>query len=632
MRRLFQPLLCLLLLVSPLLAEDTGPMQPVDRLVAFVQEASAFLDKPEPGKSHLVRLSGRIDGLRSRPLNIDLQLVIGSSHDFFVNLTIDDIDTGFGQQRDGATVRPWLRSRNGTLFLGEPLPLDAAASNPLRHTEPWIRQIVSLLPFTLTLLQANPGALGTIEYQDRTLQITRGRARSGSITFDAADKPTAAKARWGKYQATCAIREWEINRSLEENEAVIGQNKRIMAASATVPVASADLHRMFGGLVNFLAEYSPLAPKPAAIPFDQPLTVRQRDPAGHGMLCTGFGKRVLFVSGTPEQMGAAHGNLLAPSVNKLLERVLFVVGMADTIYSNRWFPEQLEEIQTVCGPHVPARFLRECDALAAAAGIAARDARLGNLFPERFHCSGVAVRGRATIDGQLYHARVLDYMRDIMLQNEAVVQVFLPNDGYRWISQGYAGLVGTVTAMNEKGLAVGEIGGRGEGAWAGLPMSLLLREIMEKAADVDKAVDLLRNTPRTCEYYYVFSDAARRMLAVHATPQEIQILQPGEQHERLPQVLPDTVFISEGRRAEELSRRLRRHYGKIDATVMIELIKRPVAMESNLHNAIFRPETGDLWLAEAGKTTPACDEPYSKFNMHELFRFYSEQYQKQRLN
>ena len=45
-------------------------------------------------------------------------------------------------------------------------------------------------------------------------------------------------------------------------------------------------------------------------------------------------------------------------------------------------------------------------------------------------------------------------------------------------------------------------------------------------------------------------------------------------------------------------------------------------MESNLHNAIFAPETLDMWFADAGRHTPACDEPYAHVNLAELVQFY----------
>ena len=58
---------------------------------------------------------------------------------------------------------------------------------------------------------------------------------------------------------------------------------------------------------------------------------------------------------------------------------------------------------------------------------------------------------------------------------------------------------------------------------------------------------------------------------------------------------------------------------------MIEIIKRPVAMKSNLHNAVFMPETLDLWFADAGKRTPACDEPYTKVNLNHILDVYRAQ-------
>ena len=86
------------------------------------------------------------------------------------------------------------------------------------------------------------------------------------------------------------------------------------------------------------------------------------------------------------------------------------------------------------------------------------------------------------------------------------------------------------------------------------------------------------------------------MAAVHADARQMTVLGPGEQNPQLPLVPNDTVLISGPGRAEALSNRLQEHYGKIDVAAMIEIIKRPVAMRSNLHNAIFTPETLDNHL------------------------------------
>ena len=278
--------------------------------------------------------------------------------------------------------------------------------------------------------------------------------------------------------ATIIFRSWQIDTpSSDELFCAAMQPK-------TQQVPAGDLVRMGAAAFNFAGEYLDPAPQPVK---RQGIEIIARDPAGHGLLCRSAGNAVLIVDGTPEQMGTAHGRLLRESIRGLTERVVYGVGAADSLATGVWFFNRVAEIERQARPHVPARFLVECDALALASGVSSRDALAANLFPERFHCSGVAVCGKATADGRILHARVLDYMRDIGLQNFACVTVFLPRDRNAWISGGYAGFVGTVTAMNEHGLAVGEVGGSGEGRWDGLPMSFMLRVIMERATTVEDA-------------------------------------------------------------------------------------------------------------------------------------------------
>ncbi len=350
-----------------------------------------------------------------------------------------------------------------------------------------------------------------------------------------------------------------------------------------------------------------------------------RDPAGHGLVWQSQGKMLMVVEGTPEQMGAAHGAMLARQARKLAERAVYVVGAADTLASGTWYLDRMEEIQRRTVPHTPPRFLAECDAMSKAAGISTRDGRYANLLPERFHCTGVALRGKATRDGRVLHARVLDYMRDIQLQDAALVGVFLPEGHHAWMTLGYAGFVGTVTAMNEKGLAVGEMGGGGQGHWDGVPMSFLLRDVMERAGNVEEALDILRRSLRTCQYYYVLSDRSGAMAAVEADPEKLTVLRPGDQDPRLPRIPDDVVLISGRDRAEVLCQRIREHYGRIDAAMLTELIKRPVAMSSNLHDAVFSPQTQEMWFADAARGTNACDEPYHHVSLPELVRRYREE-------
>jgi hypothetical protein len=45
---------------------------------------------------------------------------------------------------------------------------------------------------------------------------------------------------------------------------------------------------------------------------------------------------------------------------------------------------------------------------------------------------------------------------------------------------------------------------------------------------------------------------------------------------------------------------------------------RPVAMKSNLHNALFAPQSLEVWVANAGPKTPASKEPYTHYDFKSL--------------
>jgi outer membrane lipoprotein-sorting protein len=342
---------------------------------------------------------------------------------------------------------------------------------------------------------------------------------------------------------------------------------------------------------------------------------------GNGRLEEVDGTKVLVLKGTPEEMGHQHGVLMKDEIHRLVEQILFGVGVGTSFEKGTWVFGEIEGAQKRLNPFMDERYYKEMDALASAAELPKEEVRLANFFPEMFHCSGFAVFGKATTDGKLYHGRVLDYMRGMGLEQSAVVMVFQPDKGNAWVNVGYAGFVGSVTAMNEKHIAMGEMGGRGEGNWDGKPMAELVREVMEKANTLDEAVAIMRKGPRTCEYYYVISDANNNSaVGIAATPDKFQVIKPGESHELLPHPSKDTVLMSAGDRYEELARRVKANYGKFDAAGARDLMTRPVCMTSNLHSALFEPETLDFWIANADSKSPAAHCRYTHYNLAELLK------------
>lgn len=372
-------------------------------------------------------------------------------------------------------------------------------------------------------------------------------------------------------------------------------------------------------LVRFL-EVAPKALK-NKIPTLGPATGERRVVAteGKGRLEMIDGTKVLFLKGSPEEMGRQHGTLLKREIHDVMGRILYGIGVGSSFDKGNWFFGEIEGAQARVEPFVDPRHLAEMDAMATAAGLHVQETRLGNFFPELFHCSGFSLFGKATKDGRMYHGRVLDYMKGVGLEQNAVVIVHQPDYGHAWINLTYAGFVGSVTAMNAKGISIGEMGGGGYGNWDGKPMAHLMREVMEKSSTLDEAIEIMRVGPRTCEYYYVISDGnAKDAVGIAATPDTFEVIRAGQPHPRLRHAIEDTVLMSAGDRYEHLAKRVKDGYGTFTAESAIALMSRPVCMTSNIQSVLFAPDTLDLWVANADGKNVASATRFTKYNLKEL--------------
>lgn len=345
---------------------------------------------------------------------------------------------------------------------------------------------------------------------------------------------------------------------------------------------------------------------------------------GKGYLEKVDGYRVLHLKGTPEEMGYQHGVLLKDHVR---ENMAFLLDQAQDeeievggVKLTR--PMIAAFLNTLFVDKVPERFVKEMNALAKGAELPGAKVIAANLIPELFHCSGFALLQEATATGKLYHGRVLDYGVDWKLQEHAVLIIQEPEGRIPFVNVSYAGFIGSVTGMNAEQIGIGEMGGRGEGQWQGIPMSFLVRMVLEQASTLEQAIHVFQDNPRTCEYYYVISDArANAAVGMKAVPERIELIRPGAEHPLLPHPVRNTVLMSAGERYKALRELVAAGYGRFTEQEAVRLMDAPVAMKDNLHDVLMVPGDGVLHVANAAKDrSPAWKQKYYRFDWLELMR------------
>ena len=616
---LMRPATALFVFASPLCAEEPAPA--AGKLVEALQQVVSFIS-PDPGappraielEAVFENASGTIKVLDGRPVRLKFQ----APNKFFLGTVVDG---PVSLSSDGTKVWIHVPGKNMLLegdasvprFSGRAESVQATKVPPVRI--PVTSAQLALVPLLadITMRTADGGGVAlSITPKDAAVESFHiPKATLTAVLPDAHSWPQTISYDDGKGTAvTLRLKSHSLSDELPQ--------------SAWQPVAEADdkTDRVaLAHLVKFLE--TAVGSIGSTIPSLPPATGSRKVIAteGKGRLEDHDGARVLFLEGTPEEMGRQQGTLMKKEVNRLVDRILYGVGVGSSFDKGRWFFGEIEEAVRRTGPFIDPRHLREMDALADAAGRDREETRLSNFFPELFHCSGFALLGDSTVEGKVYHGRVLDYLRGMGLEENAVVMVIKPDAGNAWINLSYAGFIGSVTAMNEKQIAIGEMGGRGEGNWDGKPMAQLVREVMEKCSTLEEAIELMKTSKRTCEYYYVISDAkSKKACGIKATKDIFEVILPGGTHPQLSDPIKDTVLMSAGDRYTELVRRVKGNYGKFNAESARELMTHPVCMNSNIQSVLFAPDTLDLWVANADSGNVASATRYTRYNLRELLK------------
>lgn len=317
---------------------------------------------------------------------------------------------------------------------------------------------------------------------------------------------------------------------------------------------------------------------------------------GRGRLEQGpGGVPILYLEGTPEEMGEQHGVLLRGEIRALLDwYVTAFVGERDLAEAKR-------KALAMFSPHMSDAERREAEALAHAAGLPVDDVLFGQCFTDvyrLFACSTVAA---PSPEGPLL-ARNLDFPSMGRLGRYSIVTVARPDGRRPFVSVGWPGLIGVLSGQSEALALAVMVVHNADGARAGVPFQLAFRRVLEEADDVAHAERLLRDLPLTVTNNLMVVDRAGGARALELHPDGIVARGP----DRDGRVVSTNHFVSRERRQARLSieyvSSIRRYRAVCDATEVpgpLALADARAALDAasvpvTLQSMIFLPEAGAL--------------------------------------
>lgn len=308
---------------------------------------------------------------------------------------------------------------------------------------------------------------------------------------------------------------------------------------------------------------------------------------------------VVWLTGTPYEMGLQQGQLLKNEIATLGEPVLTVLdlfgrglGLA-RLAEKRSFPYAIEECRGMAEGAKDVGFTYDACMVLAFGDV--YQYAFGNALPQELlweGCSQFVATGPATLNGELYHGSTVDSPTPMYyLINNPVVMVRQPNDGLPHIFVTYPGVVWPNSGMNVASITLGldtaVTDATGLSFYGGSNVQFMA-EILQGATRFDEAVNFLENQPRVRPNIIMGADGKSQQAGVFefsGTAFEVRRMGPEDviyttnhfTSEKMydQQVQPEQSSLLRYQRYQQLLDPSGRDsvYGEIDASVMAKILR-----------------------------------------------------------
>ena len=210
---------------------------------------------------------------------------------------------------------------------------------------------------------------------------------------------------------------------------------------------------------------------------------------------------VAILSGTPEQIGRQHAELLAEPGKAAVD--------IPKRFAAEWGLEAFWPFMAQAGRtlmmNTPQRHQHELAAIAKHSGLGDGELAVANTLLElrRMGCSSIIVEPARSATGGPLFGRNFDFDTLGELHKYSILLVYRPEGKHTFAAVGFPGMVGVFSGINEKGLVVAtlDVEQSADGSRKfnpkGTPLAFVFRRMLEECTTVDEAEALLRSEKAT---------------------------------------------------------------------------------------------------------------------------------------
>ncbi len=261
---------------------------------------------------------------------------------------------------------------------------------------------------------------------------------------------------------------------------------------------------------------------------------------GKSWTCEREGLRVVYLTGTPTEIGYADGALMQEKMHTLENEFLVMI---QGYVPEHWLMELLKNYVIYQNRHlsdyVPLEVRQEIYATCLGCGDihpeegpfynrllnyhAAHDVSymmIDNPFITHAGCTAFGAWSNATENAHLITGRNFDWEAAEVFSRDRVVELCEPDGGIPFISLSWAGMAGVVSGMNRAGVSV-TVNGAPSALPndIGTPVAIVAREILQRAHNLDEAMKIMRDAKVfVSTIWLVGSRADGKFVVVEKTP------------------------------------------------------------------------------------------------------------------